>query len=149
MDDYLSKPIRQEDVDAMLERWIGAASPAVPAAPAADGNGGGGDPLIDESRIEGFRRDYPDMARQLVTLFADTTPPLLAELRDAAARGDGPAAAQAAHKLKGSSQNVGALRMAEIAMRLEQGDLDVGTVDALDAAYARTLDALRAGGGPG
>jgi CheY-like chemotaxis protein len=32
MDDYLAKPLRPEELDAVLERWLGLAAPALPRA---------------------------------------------------------------------------------------------------------------------
>ena len=67
-----------------------------------------------------FRVDYPEIVDQLIELFVESTPPLLAELRAGAERGDGEAVRRAAHKLKGSCQNIGAGFMAKLAFDLEQ-----------------------------
>jgi len=89
-----------------------------------------------------FRRDYADVAGRLAELFAETTPELLATLRAAHDAGDGDALGRAAHKLKGSCQNVGASFMATLASALERGDATAGAVDELEAAYEPTRDAL-------
>jgi len=74
-------------------------------------------------------------------VFSRTTPPLLGELRTAVERGDDAARRRLAHKLKGSSETVGALRMAALLRRLEGGvDGGVSTVGALESAYAATCD---------
>ncbi len=49
---------------------------------------------------------------------------------------------RAAHKLKGSCQNVGATFMATLAGWIEQGEPPDGTVDELRAAFEPTRDAL-------
>ena len=69
-----------------------------------------------------FRDDYPEIVDQLVDLFVDSTPPLLEELRDGAGRGDAEAVRRAAHKLKGSCQNIGASWLATLASEIEQGE---------------------------
>jgi two-component system sensor histidine kinase/response regulator len=143
MDDYLSKPLRPEELDALLERWLGA-----PAPEPADGP----DPVakasarpVDEARVRVFRDDYPEIAEQLVELFIDSTPPLLGELRAGAESGDGEAVRRAAHKLKGSCQNIGASAMAELAQTLEAAAAaQPAQLSDLEGAFDATSVALRA-----
>ena len=88
-----------------------------------------------------FRDDYPDIVDQLVDLFLSSTPPLLDELRDAAAGGDRDELKRAAHKLKGSCQNIGATFMATLCRSIETAEGDVArTVEELDAALASDRD---------
>ena len=117
MDDYLSKPLRPEALDAALERWLGAPPASEVEAPAADNPF---DALVDEARMRVFRVDYPEIIDQLIELFVESTPPLLEELREAAERGDGEDVRRTAHKLKGSCQNIGAGFMAKLAHDLEK-----------------------------
>ena len=119
MDDYLSKPLRPEELDAALERWLGAPAPrrptpagATPSRPATRSRR-----CVDEARMRVFRVDYPEIVDQLIELFVESTPPLLDELRAGAESGDGEAVRRAAHKLKGSCQNIGAGFMAKLARR--------------------------------
>jgi CheY-like chemotaxis protein/HPt (histidine-containing phosphotransfer) domain-containing protein len=139
MDDYLSKPLRPNELDAVLERWLGAAPQG--AAPAVEASAA--EALVDEARMRVFRDDYPEIVEQLVDLFVDSTPPLLEDLRDALERGDAEAGRRAAHKLKGSCQNIGASRLAELAARIETGETppDAG---GLEPVFVATCDALRA-----
>ena len=76
----------------------------------------------------------------------DSTPPLLAELREAAAGGDPEAVRRAAHKLKGSCQNIGATWHGD-ARRARPRRPRPAAVDMaqLDEAFAATRDALLAG----
>ena len=139
MDDYLSKPLRPDELDRVLEqlgRPRRSREPEPAPAPARR------DGLVDEARMRLFRRDYADVAGRLAELFAETTPELLETLRDAHDGGDAEALSRAAHKLKGSCQNVGATFMATLAGSLERGDAPAGAVDELEAAYAPTRDAL-------
>jgi two-component system, sensor histidine kinase and response regulator len=133
MDDYLVKPLRPEALDAVLERWLGAAPERPPA-----------EPIFDDSRIRGFRENYPDIVVRLVALFADSTPPLLDQLGTAAQNGDDDQVRKLAHKLKSSCDNVGATRMAALCRMLEQPNGDPGPlVDELTAAYPATLAEIR------
>jgi PAS domain S-box-containing protein len=141
MDDYITKPLRPDQLDAVLERWLGGA-PTPP--PAAATNGAAGD-LIDAGRVERFQIDYPEIADRLVALFADTTPPLIEQLSNAVHAGDDDAVRKLAHKLKGSCQNVGATRMATLCRQLEEpGARGPQLVDQVAAVYPATLAEIRA-----
>ena len=134
MDDYLAKPLRADDLDAVLERWVEVAG--------ADAEPAGG-PLLDVGRVRGLRAEFPAMADELLRVFSRTTPPVIADLRTAVEHGDDEARRRLAHKLKGSSETVGALRMATLLRRLEDGvDGGAATVDELESAYAATCEEL-------
>jgi HPt (histidine-containing phosphotransfer) domain-containing protein len=102
------------------------------------------DALVDEARLAIFRRDYDDIAGKLASLFADSTPPLLDELRAAHDAGDGEGLRRAAHKLKGSCQNIGATFMATLAASLEGAPGDAEALAGLEAAFGPTREALYA-----
>jgi two-component system sensor histidine kinase/response regulator len=140
MDDYLSKPLRPDELDAVLERWATGTAAALPAARADAAPA-----LIDEARVRVFRDDYPEIVEQLVALFEDSTPPLLVQLREGAQSGDADAVRGAAHKLKGSCQNIGAGGMAVRAARLErEAAAAPADLEELALVFAATCDALRA-----
>jgi CheY-like chemotaxis protein len=126
MDDYLAKPLRGDQLDAVLERWI--------AAPATDG-------LVDAARLRAFRDEDPDFAGPLIETFAESTPPLLAELRAAVSAGDATAIKRSAHTIKGSCGNVGATAMADVSAAIETGASQ--DVDELDRLFGPTLAAAR------
>jgi CheY-like chemotaxis protein len=151
MDDYLAKPLRPDEIDRVIAAWVTEHSPRVsppgrtPArepGPLGRRSPGPIEGLIDEARMRLFRRDYADVAGRLAELFAETTPPLLQTLRAAQEAGDDEALSRAAHKLKGSCQNVGAGFMATLAGALERGDAAADAVDELEAAFGPTRDAL-------
>jgi two-component system, sensor histidine kinase and response regulator len=132
MDDCLTKPLRPEALDAVLERWLGLAP------------GTGAHELIDAARLRAFRDDYPDIVDQLVDLFVQSTPPLMGELRSALERGDRDELRRTAHKLKGGCQNIGATLMATLCLSLETAVDDLECVlDELDGAFAPTEAAIR------
>jgi two-component system, sensor histidine kinase and response regulator len=141
MDDYISKPVRPDQLDAVLERWLGHTGGSVESS-AGNGDRNG---LVDTGRVQRFRDDYPEIADRLVALFADTTPPLLEQLTNAVHAGDDEAVRQLAHKLKGSCQNVGATKMAALCRELEEPHAQPAPLaDALQAAYPATLAEIRA-----
>jgi len=123
----------------VLARFLGGAEPAAAPEPSAL------DALVDDARMRIFREDYPEIVDQLVELFVESTPPLLVELREAAAGADGDGVCRAAHKLKGSCQNVGAGFMAKLAQAIEvshsASELELAR---LEHIFGDTRDALRA-----
>jgi two-component system, sensor histidine kinase and response regulator len=142
MDDYISKPLRPDQLDAVLERWLGHAGARADGA-AADGDGRHA--LIDAGRVRRFKADYPEIVDRLVALFADATPPLLEQLSNAAHTGDDEGVRRLAHKLKGSCQNVGATRMATLCRALEEPDVRAAPLaEELQAAYPPTLAEIKA-----
>jgi CheY-like chemotaxis protein len=142
MDDYLSKPLRPEALDAVLARWLGVTgSVDVPPAGSVEA---ASDALLDEARMRTFRDDYPDIVDQLVDLFLQSTPPLIDELHAALDGDDVEELRRTAHKLKGSCQNVGATFMATLCRSLETAEGDAReTLSELDAALAPTEAAIR------
>jgi CheY-like chemotaxis protein/HPt (histidine-containing phosphotransfer) domain-containing protein len=140
MDDYLAKPLRPEELDAVLERWLHAPAPATQAAPEPASMA-----LVDEARARVFREDYPEIVDQLIELFVESTPPLLSELRAGAETGDEEAVRRAAHKLKGSCQNIGAGFMAKLAHNIEQAsEASDAELTMLEHVFEDTREALRA-----
>jgi two-component system sensor histidine kinase/response regulator len=124
----------------VLERWLGLA----PVAGAAPETEAATEALIDAVRMRTFRDDYPDIVDQLVDLFVQSTPPLLGELRAAFDEGDRDELRRAAHKLKGSCQNIGATFMATLCRSIEtaEDDLDAMLTE-LDGAFGPTEAAIR------
>jgi HPt (histidine-containing phosphotransfer) domain-containing protein len=143
MDDYLAKPLRPDELDAVLERWLHTPAAGTPlAAPEPEPASMA---LVDEARARVFREDYPEIVDQLIELFEDSTPPLLRELRVGAEAGDEETVRRAAHKLKGSCQNIGASGMAAQAAELERAAIaDPAQLEDLEVAFEATCDALRA-----
>ena len=132
MDDYLSKPLRAADLDPVLERWIAARAP----------NGEG---LVDGERVNSMLSLGSSLVEKLLDVFARTTPPVLEELRAAVEADDADARRRLAHKLRGSADTVGAQRLSELALELENGNGEGAgaAVAELRPVYRGTLDELR------
>jgi PAS domain S-box-containing protein len=121
MDAYIAKPVRAGELFATLARLL------PPPAEAGDGarpngapaNGQPKGPVCDMQlaleRVEG----NTELLHRMVQRFGKQSDKLLAEIRASVERGDGAALELAAHKLKGSVGNFGALSAAETALRLE------------------------------
>ncbi|MBI3670340.1 MAG: PAS domain S-box protein [Acidobacteria bacterium] len=121
MDGYVSKPIRAVDLFAAIEEHV----PDPAAAPAA-GEPSPGEVLDRDAlvaRVEGDK----ELLTEMVELFLQDSPRLIAAIREAAARGDAKSLERSAHTLKGSVSNFCAPAATAAAVRLEQmgreGDL--------------------------
>ena len=78
-------------------------------------------PVIDENVIDELRSMLGDEVDHLIDLFLEDTPKLLARLEIAASKPDYAALRDAAHSLKSSSANLGAMLLSAAAKRVEQG----------------------------
>jgi len=182
MDDYLSKPVAREQLEACLRRWLQpslatapAADPApavapaapafpapapMPAAPAPGVATGaleahdlapeeGAPPVLDTSQLDELCEFAGDEARTIVALFLEDAPRLVRQLEAASATPDLEAMREAAHALKSSSANVGALALSAVAKRIELGaranalDRPAVAVALLIAEFARARVALQ------
>jgi HPt (histidine-containing phosphotransfer) domain-containing protein len=104
-------------------------------------------PVIDPQAIENLRALNPGdddaFLREIVGIFLEDTPQRLAELEQSLAAADVPKFTRAAHSIKGSSANLGAMALREVAERLEHqsrvsglGEV-AGLLAALKAEYGR------------
>ena len=107
IDNYLLKPFRRERVDAVLSRY----APTRALGPVSQLS------ALDRDRIRELQEltsDDPSLLQELIDLFLSGTPQLLEQMRRAVEDDDAGALRRAAHTLKGSSGQMGALRMQEI-----------------------------------
>ena len=149
MDGFLSKPVLIRELQAALR---GVAVPLAPAPPPAQA---GEPPVLDPSYLDRLRQLQEITGRsvvgEVVDGFLSEAPRRLSRLREALAAGDGEALAFAAHALKGSSAQLGALRLASLSHALElegrQGTLEeaAGMVDEIECELARVTPALKEG----
>jgi HPt (histidine-containing phosphotransfer) domain-containing protein len=160
MDDYITKPVRSDDLRALLERWrkrsatplrigLTGSQPSVEVA------------VLDAPTIVELRRmpaeDGVPMLVKVIDMFLDEAPRNIEQIKAAASRPD--QLVSAAHRLRGVSLNVGARRIAQICKRLEElapsgqsGCIDE-TLTQLETAFDETravlAQVLDRGYGPG
>ncbi len=140
MDDYLSKPIQVKELQESLERAWHYAGGRGPAAKVEGLRSAGTStevktdldpallpdtmPTLDKQMLAELRQyqgeDELDIVQELAEAFQMETPTLLVGLQEAIQENDAKRVHQAGHNLKGSSQNLGAPRMAELSSRLEK-----------------------------
>jgi two-component system, sensor histidine kinase and response regulator len=127
MDDYITKPIRPEDLDRVLARWVLDASSTregldLPAHSSPEEQSGPLDQrvLADLRTIQ--HEGGAEIVARLVHTFRDETPPHLATLRQAAEAEDTQLFKRTAHTLNGICRAIGARQMAAVCGELETMD---------------------------
>jgi signal transduction histidine kinase/HPt (histidine-containing phosphotransfer) domain-containing protein/BarA-like signal transduction histidine kinase len=154
MDDYISKPVRIEELQSAIERWgpMKVRKPDTSFVPRPKPVQA--ESLLDQSAIAGLRTMPPStrgsLLQEVVGLFLEHAPQRMAQISQSI--NDGPMLAFHAHALKSMSHDLGAKRIVELSQKLE----DLGRtrnvhgapalLRELEAAYTQTkaqLVALR------
>ncbi|MEZ2389449.1 response regulator [bacterium RCC_150] len=129
MDDYLTKPVDMAQLGRVLERWIPKSAEPVQETTEA---------VFDAARLETLRGLGPDDGLGLLPAaaraFRQEAETSLEALRQATDNGGGEPLKQAAHKLKGSAANIGAVRVARLCEELERRPESVAEARAVVAA---------------
>lgn len=80
-------------------------------------------PILDPESIDNLRalgaEGDDSFLKEIIGIFIDDTPQRIQELRTAFAAGDQPTFSRAAHSIKGSASNLGAMRLRAVAEKLE------------------------------
>jgi CheY-like chemotaxis protein/HPt (histidine-containing phosphotransfer) domain-containing protein len=154
MDGYMSKPIRPQELDEILEKYAGTAGAAASgagAASAADAGAGasGASCVRTEELLERIGGDRAFLA-ELLELFRADSPGQIARAREAAARGDAAGLQHVAHSLKGALKNLAAGTASRLAEEIEamgqRGETTgaEGRLAALEREVARVVTTLEA-----
>jgi PAS domain S-box-containing protein len=122
MDDYLTKPVKQGELGAMLAKWIpGQSIPNEQKEPVSSETREPGHECVDAAVLAELRQ--LDMScgllSTLITQFLEDIPTRLAALQDACQQGDAGALARVAHEVNGSSGNLGVWRMRQLCIELQ------------------------------
>jgi CheY-like chemotaxis protein/nitrogen-specific signal transduction histidine kinase len=131
MDDYLSKPVRPEDVRALVERWAEKAAlditiPGRDAAPTSlrimtnTNNSMNDIPAVDMERLQEFTEGDPANLTELATLYVKQTSQQLEQLQAAIKTGDAPGVRRIAHSCAGASATCGMKRIVPLLRDLEE-----------------------------
>jgi signal transduction histidine kinase/DNA-binding response OmpR family regulator len=144
MDDYISKPVRVEE----LMEALGKCSSNQRASESVNQGEFTAAGAIDAAVLEKFRAMMGEAATELVGLFLEDTPNLLADLREAVSQGGAEGLQRAAHTLKSSSASLGAMGLSTLCQELE-GMGRAGTLEGaaekvaqVEAEYERVKDVL-------
>jgi signal transduction histidine kinase/FixJ family two-component response regulator/HPt (histidine-containing phosphotransfer) domain-containing protein len=153
MNDFLTKPVQIEELNAVLRRWLPASqvpaarSPvkanrsAVSKANAGDGVATAERPRLDAALLNRLRdNNQPGFFAEIVDLFAVESSRRLAAIRDAVRDGRVESLHAEAHKLHGMCRNIGALRMAELSAAIEAAARDRDAAGAPGAVVELTTE---------
>jgi signal transduction histidine kinase/CheY-like chemotaxis protein len=140
MDDFLSKPVKPREIDAMLARWV--------VAPEAVAD----EPALDHEVLEELRSLTPggSLLADIVDTFLSAVPQHIVELQAAVAGGDAGAVRQCAHRLRGESGAVGAVELAALCRSLEEQSIATrldgapSLASSIASAFERAAGELRA-----
>ena len=148
MDDYLSKPLNRALLEQTLRKWLPAGAqskaavtvptPALAAAPAAviaavvPATASSLDHVLDSDIIRDLDEVMGDEFTDLVRVYLEDTPKAIAQLEQAAGRGNVEGLIAPSHSLKSTSANLGATGLSELAKRVEHGARS-GTLGVSDA----------------
>ncbi|WP_336857005.1 hybrid sensor histidine kinase/response regulator [Sinomonas albida] len=150
MDDYLSKPVDPAALEAALIRWTAQPETAETRETPVESEHPAAAQVLDEERLEMLRSLGPGVLQATAEAFRREADSGLERLRRATGgdgHGDGGEVRQAAHKLKGSAGNIGAVRAAELCHELEElGRQGVRPkphqIETLEAEFARVHESL-------
>jgi HPt (histidine-containing phosphotransfer) domain-containing protein len=106
------------------------------------------EPVLDEAALGRLRRlGGPELVRRMVELYLSNGPERLRVLTESAAAGDVVQVELAAHTMKSSAGNLGAVRLQHTADALEavaaSGAIDEAMVARLVSEYEESAEALR------
>jgi len=143
MDDYISKPVNPDELDAAIKKFIKRESGAVfdtktlfqPKA---------GDVFDKSGFLERLMGDE-DLARDILRGFIEDMPRQLFSLKTALENEDTEDVRRIGHTIKGASANVGAVKMRDIAFKVEKSGKaeDLGLAAEEIKKLERALDDFR------
>ncbi len=153
MNDYLSKPVQKAELERMLEKWVAIPLLAREEPSPKDDHMQPSKPTLDRGVIASLRElggdDDPGLFTELVGLFLEDTPERIRALSEALERKDPTALERAAHALKSSAANLGALELSSLFREIEAAgreqnlDRAASLVARTGAEYERVQEALR------
>jgi two-component system, sensor histidine kinase and response regulator len=155
MNDYVSKPVRLPELQAVLRRAARAPEQGawMEGVARLENVEGGELPVLDRTVLDSLKAlqdpGEEGMVEELIGLFLRDTPGKMAVLEEALKEARWPVVKESAHGLKGTASNLGARRLAEVCGRLEKlagegGDLDSSEwVGLVEGEYERVCAALR------
>jgi two-component system sensor histidine kinase/response regulator len=115
MDDFLSKPFSQQQLAALLKRWL-----ALHLLPESERREGSRLPLIDAAVLRNIAAlARPALLDSMIELYLKHSPPLINAIERAVASGEAEPLQEALHTFKSSTANLGGLRLATLTKECE------------------------------
>ena len=124
MDDYLSKPVKQKELEQALDRWLsvsegGRLVPLKASAAALQQADTEADQIFNELEMLERLGDNQELLQEIISMACDDLPVRLAQLQQAIASGDRATLKLIAHTIKGVAANLSACRLQQSAGQLE------------------------------
>jgi CheY-like chemotaxis protein len=146
MDDYLSKPVKVDELAEVLRRW------SIPTVKTIDTDPPGNmasplpEKIIDLAVLESFRElqqeGAPDLIDELIGLYLTDTEARLSELRAGLKHQDTKSLMRVAHSLKGSSGNLGVKQMEALCLEVEE-TVGAGAMNRVGGIFGRLDDEFK------
>ncbi|MBL0699751.1 MAG: response regulator [Desulfosarcina sp.] len=142
MDGYISKPFTMEHLESVLNQWINTdrkradsrmQSKKVPLESRHTEIPKEEEILEKEAlaKIRALQREgVPDILNKVIGLYLESSPDLIQSIKESVRQGNSSLLHEAAHSLKSSSANLGAMRMAAICKELENMGRNARSADA-------------------
>jgi HPt (histidine-containing phosphotransfer) domain-containing protein len=161
MDDYLSKPVRLEDIRGIMERWGATAGKvdsresaleAPKAATPADSSGSVAavasteeESPVDMERLLDFTEGSLDSLKELVTLYLDQTTGQMEQLENAVQAGNASEVRRVAHSCAGASATCGMQLLVPLLRDLEKQGFEETLTTAAEvcAAAVKEFERIR------
>jgi two-component system sensor histidine kinase/response regulator len=144
MDDFLSKPFTQQQLAALLKRWL-----ALHVLPESERRDSSRLPLIDAAVLRNITAlARPTLLNSMIELYLQHSPQLISAIETAAANAQAEALQEALHSFKSSTANLGGTRLAtltkECEMLMREGGIDKAapTVRRIRSEYQEFCGAL-------
>jgi two-component system sensor histidine kinase/response regulator len=121
MDDYLSKPIKTEELKRVLNKWLPAGSPSKDISPLSAAKPGRNIVReIDFARLRAAAGGVESGLTQVKTLFFKNSFETIKKLKNAISSRDSVLALRATHDIRGACQLCGFMMLGELANQLEK-----------------------------
>lgn len=119
MDDYLSKPFKQDDLRVVIEKWLKRSKEVEFAVDNESSQSQKYLPEISERLNELKNEVGEEVVEMIVSLFVEDSILRLKKMNEIIKSGNLEAISQEAHSLKGSASNIGANHVADLCSELE------------------------------
>ncbi|MGH2696758.1 MAG: response regulator [Actinomycetota bacterium] len=153
MDDYVSKPVSFESLDAVLQRWVPSADAGMGPSP-SDGHVEEEERSLDPAIISSLRqlqaRREKEWMPRLISMFLEDAASTLERLRQAVKLEEQETITEGAHALAGTAASFGASRMGRLSGHLKtlgsQGRFESAraTMAEIEAEFDLVSEELRA-----
>ena len=134
MDDYISKPVKPDNLLAILEKWV--ESVVKSSEDQSTANPQSDLPSVDLAGVLEITGDDPEFLAEFIQEFLGSTASQIDRLKSALSQEDAATAEREAHSIKGSAAAFGAEPLRELAFRVEQ----LASEEALDTASDALAD---------